>query len=144
MGRIFGKHVTNRIAINTLACGEGRFGVRETYNSYFFGIKIGSGTRDICYDGFIAPPSGSGTTHLLNLNSATDKLVFIVGRKYKIEKDDKTGWFRWTCKDGNNSGIEPTRNAAKEAGNKACGIANFEIDEILVSKMIIEYEVLAS
>lgn len=143
MGRFFGKNVTKRKAINTLACGEGQFGVRETYDTYFFGIRTSKGrTRDICYNGSISPPSGDSP--LLNFNSSTDKVDMIEARKFRIEKDDKTGWYRWTCKDGSVSGIESTRSGAKEAGKKACGIANFDIDEILVTKLIAEYEVLSS
>ncbi|MGS0527661.1 hypothetical protein ACU8V7_23230 [Zobellia nedashkovskayae] len=139
MGKFFGRNVTSRISINSLACGEGKFGVREKFDRFAFGIKFGSGSQDVCYDGIIAPPSDNGNS-LLNLNSNTDKFEFIEKRKYRIEKDSNTGWYRWTCRgDATVNGIESTRSGANTAGKEACGIANFGISEVLVTKLVVEY-----
>jgi len=135
--RLFGRSETKRIGINTLTCGEGQIGQRIWYDSYFFGFKTGSGFEDRCIGG-IAPPSG-GSNPFLDFNSKEDKLE-IAGKAYRIRKDRATGGYRWSCKDGSNEGVEGSKEGAKSMGKKYCGIANFDVDEVLITSLSIEYE----
>jgi hypothetical protein len=135
--RLFGKSVTSEVAVNSLKCGAGRLGVEQTYDTYFLGIRTSSGnTRLNCFGGI----ANNGNDANISFNSQQDKLEFLPQKKYRIEKDDKTNWYRWTCKSNGNSGIAPTRAGAKNEGKKYCGTANFEVSEVLTTKLTVEYQ----
>lgn len=140
MGKFFGRNVTKRIGINELACGKGSVGVRETYDTYFFGIKTSSGkTRDVCIKKELIPNNSGGNS--LNLNSTLDEIEQIALRKYVITRSKTTGWYRWSCKDDPSiSGISGTRSGAASAGKSACGKSEVIIDDVLVTKIQAHYE----
>ncbi len=137
--RLFGKSLTSEIGINTLACGAGSVGVRKCYDHYFLGVKTGSSCKDTCIGGITNP---SGSSPVIGLSSQTDKFTKIAARKFKIEKDKATGWFRWTCSGSGDSGIEPTRSAAKAAGRENCS-GEVHIEEIIITSMAIKFDVRA-
>lgn len=141
MGKFFGRHVTKRIGINELACGKGSVGVRETYDTYFFGIRTSRGkTEDKCIKKSLVP-STSDNSNFVNFNSTIDKIEKIALRKFTITRTKTTKWYRWTCKgDSSKTGVTSSRSSAVEAGKKACGKAEVVVDNVLMTKMKADFE----
>ena len=143
MGKFFGKHVTNTIAVNEKVCGEGSVGVVEAYDTYFFGIRTSSGNTNVkCIKSNLTSSSVTGNS--VDFNSTIDKIEEIALRKYVITKSDATGWYRWTCKnDSSKSGISSSKSHAKSAGEKACS-GQVIIDDVWVTKLEAHFEAVKS
>ena len=64
---------------------------------------------------------------------------FIVQRKYNLEKDKKTGWWRWTCKGSSKTGTSATKKGARQAGRENCaGAFNLESVDLIEAVMTFE------
>jgi len=141
MGKFFGKHVTSAIAVNEKICGEGSFGVVETYDTYFFGIRTSTGnTRTKCIKNSLTSSTETGGS--VDFNSTIDEIEQIALRKYVVTRSGTTGWYRWTCKDdASKSGVSSSKSGAAAAGKSACGSGQVIIDDINVTKLQAHYEV---
>ena len=143
--RFFGRSYTSEIGVSEVICGEGSVGVTKYYDTYVFGIKTGSGSETTCF-GLVAPGSGPSGEEIVSprfiipvsFNSVMD-VEKLEQRSFTVEKiEGGTGGFRWSCKNGDSTGISPTRSAARSDGRDACGVGKFNIEEIRLDAISIE------
>ena len=143
MGKFFGRHVTHEVAVNELVCGAGKLGVRETYDTYFFGIRISSGNENTrCFGGVASPTNGNEDNGLLDLNSSNSKVEMLAKKRYRIKRSKTTKWYHWSCTSGSGAyGIEPSRKQARQAARKACSSIEPVVNEIEVTELAAVFQI---
>jgi len=62
----------------------------------------------------------------------------IARRKYNLEQDDKTGWWRWSCKNSNESGLSATKRGARKEGRENC--SEFNIEEVSLREAVLTFD----